>query len=455
MNENIYDAIKARIDQGQTYEQIQQDFLASGYDKEEFDEYYKRATDSGVAIPVKSKSRIWSGLPILLGGIILLLVSVGLFFYFTQIAQENTQTITGQADTEMEIASSSVSMTKKIDDAGSIPDAEIDEVVESGANEIAAKFTNDNEEGIVGFYEAYVEGVKFVEASSTPALTAMKNCLFNVYQNPTYSFTCYVNGIQGVESSPEVTQQSPYLFLTGPAVEHRLIWIASEQIPAATNITYASEGEEANGTLFVPDEYREDALEFIEQSEFSTRHNGRHFLGGLSQQEPQAHMIVYIDLDDPFSKHFYPTVLELRELYTVEELAIEVQHLPLTQLHPNASKLASASHCAAEQGDEYYWLFIEGVFAAREGNSAYEMSELPLLVQSIGLNDDDFRSCVEYGAYDSVITQQAQTIVTTGAVGTPHTIIFNRITGASEPEIMEGVLTLPELTSVVDLILDS
>lgn len=455
MNEQIREAIQSRLSMGQTREQIRQEFLYAGYDSEEFDRFFDSLTNNNVsAVPTKSKQGLWK--PVLITGslFLLALLSVSGYFLYSQhineIPQEtNTFETVETATTTPDIATTTVVVPMDSEQS------DIAQVVEEEANKLSAKFTNDSGEGISGLYEAYVEGVKFIEASSTPALVAMKNCLLNIYQNPSYSFTCYVNEIQGVESTPQVTEKSPYLFLSGPTVKHRLIWIAEEQLPTATNITYNSEGTETNSTLFIPEEYREEALGFIEESEISTRHDGRHFLGGYPKQEPSAHMVAYIDLDDPFSKHFYPTILELRELYTSQELVIEVQHLPLTQLHPNAGNLASAAHCAAEQGDKYYWLFIRSIFDDRDGNSAYEMSNLPQLVKNIGLNDDDFRTCVESGTYDSVITQQAQAIVTTGAMGTPHTIIFNRITGVSEPEIIEGAQPLSELTSAIDSILES
>ncbi len=389
------------------------------------------------------------------------LISAGAYFFIYQPFRSTTdiQPIANKHNTDQFISTASTSSTTSIatthHDEDEYLEAKSAEVIEQEAKEISAKFTNNNEEGIIGFYEAYVEGVKFVEASSTPAVTAIKNCLLNIYQNPSYSFTCYVNGIQGLEFTPKVTEKSPFLFLTGPAIQHRLIWITSELLPTATDITYRSEGEKTNSTLFVPEERQEDALEFIQEASFTTIHKGRHFLGGYSQQEPRAHMFIYIDLDDPFSKQYYPTILELRKLYSLEDLAIEVQHLPLTELHPNATYLANAAHCAADQNKEYYWSFIEGIFDSRDGNSAFDMSNLPQVASSIGLNASEFTTCTENGHYESIVANQAQTIITTGARGTPHTIIFNRITRVSEPEIIEGVRPLSELISVVDKILES
>lgn len=454
MDEQIRDAIQSRLNLGHTREQIKQEFQSAGYDLEEFNKFFDAVANPTVsAIPTKSKQDFWKILAMTVF-LLLAILFVSGYFLYSQYENEAVQEISVVTVDETSTTTSNIATTTIVVPLN-FDQSDIEQVVEEEASQLSAKFTNDGKEGMVGFYEAYVEGIKFVEASSTPALTAMKNCLLNVYQNPSYSFSCYVNGIQGVESIPKATQQSPYLFLSGPPINHRLIWIAEEQLPVATNITYNSEGQKTDSTLFVPEEYRKEVLQFIEESDISTRHDGRHFLGGYSQQESLAHMVVYIDLDDPFSKHFYPTIFELRELYSAQELAIEVQHLPLTQLHPNAGNLASASHCAAEQGEEYYWLFIKGVFDGRDGSSEYEMSKLPQLIQSIGLNDEDFRNCVESGTYDSVIVQQAQTIVTTGALGTPHTIVFNRITGASEPEILEGVRPLSELTTIIDSIINS
>jgi protein-disulfide isomerase len=456
MNEQIRKAIQTRLDQGQTYDQIQQDFLTSGYSKEEFDQYFNQvAVSTTAAIPVKVKTTFWSILLPILGAVIFTSLSAGVFFYYFQTVEENVEATTNQGGSESKIATSSDGAIKEITNAGAVSDTERNEVIESEAIEIATKFTNDSNEGIIGLYEAYVDGVKFIEASSTPALIAAKNCLLNIYQNPSYSFTCYIDGIEGVSATSKVSQRSKYLFLEGPDIEHNMFYISETQIPGATDITYGREGTEVHSTLVVPEEFRDEVLDLLSEPQIKTRHDGRHFLGGHPTEEPKAHLVAYIDLDDPFSKRYYTTILELRELYTTQELAIEVQHLPLPQLHPNANKLANASHCAAEQGDEYYWLFIEGVFDGRDGNSAYEMSKLPQLVQNIGLDTAEFNECVEADAYMSIVVKHKQNIITTGAMGTPHTIVFNRITGASEPKIIQGARPLPELTAVIDSIISS
>jgi protein-disulfide isomerase len=454
MNEQIKDAIQSRLNLGQSREQIKQEFQSAGYGPEEFDELFDELTRSTVsAIPSKPKQGLLKILFITVSALFFVVLIIGSYFLYSQNEREVRQEINDTEVRETPTTTPDVATTTVIVPAD-LEQSDIAEVVEQQADELSAKFTNNDGEGIIGFYEAYVEGVKFIEASSTPAIVAMKNCLLNIYQNPSYSFSCYVDGIEGVSATSSVSQRSKYLFLEGPDIEHSMFYISETQIPSATDITYGREGTEVHSKLVVPEEFSDEVLGLLNEPQVKIRHDGRHFLGGYPTKEPMAHLVAYIDLDDPFSKRYYSTILELRGLYTTQELAIEVQHLPLTQLHPNANKLANASHCAAEQDGEYYWSFIKGVFDGREGNSAYEMSKLPQLVQNLGLSSAEFNDCVETDAYMSVVVKHKQNIITTGAIGTPHTVIFNRITGASEPNIILGAQPLSELTEVIDSIMN-
>lgn len=85
-----------------------------------------------------------------------------------------------------------------------------------------------------------------------------------------------------------------------------------------------------------------------------------HVKGSL---DASVKIVEYSDYDCPFCGRFHDTMGAV--IAEDSDVAWVYRHLPLAQLHPNAPAVARAAECVAEQGgDEAFWQFTDGYFAA-------------------------------------------------------------------------------------------
>ena len=100
MNDKILGAIQSRLDQGQSYEQIQKEFLASGYSNDEFERFFRQVTNETKSLnEVKTKSLIHSVLIVAVGFITTTGLAALLFLLFVD-GDHWSSTDTMQIDTE-------------------------------------------------------------------------------------------------------------------------------------------------------------------------------------------------------------------------------------------------------------------------------------------------------------------------------------------------------------------
>ena len=134
-------------------------------------------------------------------------------------------------------------------------------------------------------------------------------------------------------------------------------------------------------------------------------------------------VIEFSDLECPFCKEFHQTLRELSTDYP-NKFAWVFREYPIPQLHPKAPHEAQAAECAAKLGgNDKYWEYIDTIFQITPSNNGLDPAELPKVAQQIGLNADDFNTCLS-STYGQDIIQADETDGTNaGAIGTPYTII--------------------------------
>jgi protein-disulfide isomerase len=124
---------------------------------------------------------------------------------------------------------------------------------------------------------------------------------------------------------------------------------------------------------------------------------------------------------------------------------------PLETVHKNALKAAEASRCAAEQGK--YWEMHDQLFV---NVNALEMADLFRHAQTLGLDPQKFRECLESGKYVNDIRKDTSEGQRAGVRGTPTFFI-----GVSEGEntrmkvlrVMRGAKPYVEFKEVFDSLL--
>lgn len=133
----------------------------------------------------------------------------------------------------------------------------------------------------------------------------------------------------------------------------------------------------------------------------------------------EVFLIEYSDFDCPFCKTFHPTMERIKAEYG-DQVTWVYRHLPLPQLHPNATIQAEASECVAELGGkEKFWTFAELLF-----EKSYTSAELVTLAGQQGINTTSFKTCLDSGRYSEKVSEQANKAQIAGVRGTPGTILL-------------------------------
>ncbi len=148
-------------------------------------------------------------------------------------------------------------------------------------------------------------------------------------------------------------------------------------------------------------------------------------------------IIEYSDFQCPFCGRFFQQTLPLiKENYIKTGKAkLEYKHFPLS-FHQYAQKAAEAAECAGEQGK--FWEMHDKIF---ENQQALDTESLKSYARDIGLNGDQFDSCLDSGKYASKVQQDFNDGREAGVSGTP-TLFVNgqKIVGAQPFETFKNAI---------------
>lgn len=141
-------------------------------------------------------------------------------------------------------------------------------------------------------------------------------------------------------------------------------------------------------------------------------------------------LIEYSDFECPFCKRFHPTAKELVDS-SDGQVNWVYRHFPLSFHNPGAQQQAEASECAAELGgNDAFWAYTDAVYErTSSGGDGFPQSQLVPLAVELGLNESEFRDCVESGRYEERVKEDLAEGVRIGISGTPGNILLNNETG--------------------------
>ena len=107
------------------------------------------------------------------------------------------------------------------------------------------------------------------------------------------------------------------------------------------------------------------------------------------------------------------------------------RNFPLSSIHPQAQKAAEAAECAGEQGK--YWEMHDLLFEGQgqwSGN-ADAVTTFKEMAGDLGLDQDQFDSCLDNGDYAAKVSANVDQAVAAGMSSTPaFTIDDSTVTGA-------------------------
>ncbi len=146
-------------------------------------------------------------------------------------------------------------------------------------------------------------------------------------------------------------------------------------------------------------------------------------------------IVEFLDFGCPFCQASHGAMREMMQSYG-GRVRFVFRDFPVVELHPRAFADALAVRCAHEQGK--YLAYHDKLFADQEH---HEDVDLYRYAQEIGLNEPQFKSCLQSQKYSSVIQTDIQDGLQAGVQGTP-TFFFNgvRIPGVLEAQIIEPLI---------------
>jgi protein-disulfide isomerase len=133
----------------------------------------------------------------------------------------------------------------------------------------------------------------------------------------------------------------------------------------------------------------------------------------------EVEIIEFSDFECPFCGRFYTqTMGQLVENYVdTGKAVIAFKHLPLP-FHSNAQKASEATECAGNVGGaDAFWAMHDAIFENQA--SGMSVAQLKGYAGDIGLDQDDFDSCLDNGDTEAKVKAHAAEAAKLGASGTP------------------------------------
>lgn len=146
-------------------------------------------------------------------------------------------------------------------------------------------------------------------------------------------------------------------------------------------------------------------------------------------------IVEFSDFQCPFCSRLTPTLKQIEEKYG-DKIRVVFRQYPLP-FHQNAQKAAEASLCAADQNK--FWEMHDAMFANQQ---ALAVEQLKAKAAELGLNADQFNSCLDSSKHAATIQADMKDGSAAGVNGTPAMFINGRF--------ISGAVPLEQITSVID-----
>ncbi len=184
----------------------------------------------------------------------------------------------------------------------------------------------------------------------------------------------------------------------------------------------------------------------------------------LGNPNAKVKIIEYSDPSCPFCKSFHVTMRKIIDLYGKSgDVAWVYRSFPLDKpgangqiLHPNAGRESQASECAGSLGgNDKFWAYTNRLYdvtpsVTGDTPNGLDQKELPKIAQYVGLNVDDFNSCLSSGKFKEKVEAQYLEGVNIGIQGTPSSVL---VTPSGKYIPLEGAQPFENVQQVIDALL--
>ena len=156
---------------------------------------------------------------------------------------------------------------------------------------------------------------------------------------------------------------------------------------------------------------------------------------GTSIGDPDAPVVIeeFSDFQCSFCRIFHEETLPqiIQEYVAAGEVYFTFNHYAF--IGPESTLAANASMCAAEQG--LFWGYADIIFANQIGENAGVITtrRLEAYAEAIGLDTDQFKSCLREERYQDQIDMDKQAGEDYGIQSTPSFLINGKLVRGAEP----------------------
>ena len=190
-------------------------------------------------------------------------------------------------------------------------------------------------------------------------------------------------------------------------------------------------------SVFSPNQNSNNKITYIRVEGVSA--NNSPFLG--SPNAPVT-IIEFSDFECVFCKSFFNSTFKEIKMNYIDSGKVKfvVRDFPLVNIHPNAENASKAAKCAYEQNK--YWEFHDILFENQEkwayGNATSEFTNYSSM---LGLNKNEFTSCLTSEKYSGEILKDIQDGVNAGVEGTPTFYINGiKVVGAQTYDVFKEII---------------
>ena len=139
-------------------------------------------------------------------------------------------------------------------------------------------------------------------------------------------------------------------------------------------------------------------------------------------------IVEYSDFQCPFCSKAAVTVADLEKKYG-KKIKIAFKNFPLP-FHNQAKLAAEAAQCAKEKDGKYFWKLHDAMFADQ---SKLDKTNLLATAKKIGLNEAEFKTCLESGKYKNVIESDIAEGQKLNIKSTPTFFVNGKIINGAQP----------------------
>ncbi len=168
----------------------------------------------------------------------------------------------------------------------------------------------------------------------------------------------------------------------------------------------------------------------------------------MGNSHAKVTLVEYSDFECPQCQYFHPTLKKLLRYYG-DKIRLVSRRDPLPQ-NQNAEKEAEAALCAGKLGgNTTFWQFSEKIFekvVPTEGGTGLPLSSLPLFAKQVGINQNDFTTCLDSGEMARRVQSEENDGITGGVYQLPGTFVIDEkghsilLSGNQSFEVMKAVI---------------